>query len=87
MFSTASLTGIALLYMALLFALAIFVERKVRKQSGLSFQGPIYALSLAVFFTSWSFYGSVGFALENGLQFFAIYIGAILGLFFWCQSD
>ena len=86
MFSTASLTGIALLYMALLFALAIFVERKVRKQSGLGFQGPIYALSLAVFFTSWTFYGSVGFALENGLQFFAIYIGAILGLLFGAKA-
>jgi len=37
-----------------------------------------YALSLGVYATSWSFYGSVGFAQSNGFNFLAIYIGVTL---------
>ncbi|MEY3037671.1 MAG: hypothetical protein RL143_238 [Pseudomonadota bacterium] len=80
MFSAGSLSAIVIVYMGMLFALAVLVERYARKRSGLRWQGAIYALSLAVFFTSWTFYGSVGFAIANGAQFFAIYIGAIAGL-------
>ena len=36
----------------------------------------VYTLSLGVYATSWSFYGSVGFAQSHGYQFIAIYIGA-----------
>ena len=35
----------------------------------------VYTLSLGVYATSWSFYGSVGFAQSEGYQFIAIYIG------------
>ncbi len=80
MFSAGSLSAIVIVYMGMLFALAVLVERYARKRSGLRWQGAIYALSLAVFFTSWTFYGSVGFAIANGAQFFAIYVGAIVGL-------
>lgn len=80
MFSAGSLSAFVIVYMGMLFALAVLVERYARKRSGLRWQGAIYALSLAVFFTSWTFYGSVGFAIANGAQFFAIYIGAVLGL-------
>ncbi len=80
MFSTLTLSLIILAYMTLLFALAIFVERRSQTRKVLRGQNWVYGLSLAVFFTSWTFYGSVGFAVENGLQFFAIYIGAIIGL-------
>src|SRR5271165_28070 len=38
----------------------------------------VYALSLAVYCTSWTYYGSVGFASTNGLDFLPIYIGPIL---------
>jgi len=38
----------------------------------------VYTLSLGVYATSWSFYGSVGFAQSHGYQFIAIYIGATL---------
>ena len=38
----------------------------------------VYSLSLGVYATSWSFYGSVGFAQSHGYQFIAIYIGATL---------
>jgi len=80
MFSTLTLSTITVGYLGALFALAVFVEKRARIRGGFSNSPWVYALSLAVFFTSWTFYGSVGFAINNGLQFFAIYIGAILGL-------
>lgn len=80
MFSTLTLSIITLSYLALLFGLAIYVEKRARVRGGFTNSPWVYALSLAVFFTSWTFYGSVGFAINNGLQFFAIYVGAIAGL-------
>lgn len=79
MFSTLSLSITLLIYMGILFGLAIIVERRARTRT-LRGQAWIYALSFAVFFTSWTFYGSVGYAIEYGLQFAAIYIGALIGL-------
>ncbi|WP_336368488.1 hybrid sensor histidine kinase/response regulator [Marinobacter sp. C2H3] len=38
----------------------------------------IYALSLAVYFTSWTFYGAVGRATQEGLGFLPIYLGPLL---------
>src|ERR1700733_8383494 len=38
----------------------------------------IYALSLAVYCTTWTYYGSVGLASAHGLDFLPIYIGPIL---------
>ena len=38
----------------------------------------VYALSLAVYCTSWTYYGSVGVASERGLDFLPIYIGPVL---------
>ncbi len=38
----------------------------------------VYALSLAVYCTSWTYYGSVGLASGHGLDFLPIYIGPIL---------
>ncbi len=37
-----------------------------------------YALSLGVYATTWSFYGSVGFAQSNGYNFLSIYLGVTL---------
>ncbi|MCB1451178.1 MAG: hybrid sensor histidine kinase/response regulator, partial [Nitratireductor sp.] len=38
----------------------------------------IYAFSLAIYCTTWTFFGSVGMAAANGLSFLAIYVGPIL---------
>lgn len=80
MFTTLTLSAITIGYLGLLFILAVVVEKRARTRGGIANKSWVYALSLAVFFTSWTFYGSVGFAINNGLQFFAIYVGAILGL-------
>lgn len=80
MFSPISVLLAVLSYMALIFALAQWVENRISVGRS-RFNSPwVYALSQAVFFTSWTFFGSVGFAVEYGLQFFGIYIGAMLGM-------
>jgi Na+/proline symporter/signal transduction histidine kinase len=38
----------------------------------------IYPLSLAIYCTSWTFFGSVGFATRTSVDFLAIYIGPVL---------
>ena len=43
-----------------------------------SASGVPYSLSLAVYATSWTYYGSVGGAVTNGLEYLAVYIGPAL---------
>ena len=38
----------------------------------------IYPLSLAIYCTSWTFFGSVGLASRTGFDFLTIYVGPIL---------
>ena len=66
---------IASAYFIALFGLAVVMER--RAISG-RFGGLLYALSLAVYCTSWTFYGSVGRAATSGIDFLAIYVGPVL---------
>jgi Na+/proline symporter/signal transduction histidine kinase len=65
-------------YVSLLFVIAYYGDK--RADAGLSIiSNPyIYALSLAVYCTAWTFYGSVGFATQSGLSFLTIYIGPTL---------
>ena len=62
---------LALAYVSGLFALAWYADRTVRSRKGTGGRPLIYALSLAVYCTSWTFFGSVGFAASNGYAFFA----------------
>ncbi|MGB7076854.1 MAG: PAS-domain containing protein, partial [Xanthobacteraceae bacterium] len=74
---------IALAYLGLLFAVASYGDR-VRIARGAASRLLIYPLSLAIYCTSWTFFGSVGVASHSGLDFLAIYIGplAMVGLGF-----
>jgi hypothetical protein len=57
-------------YMALLFVVALSVERQIRvKGKSLANNPIVYSLSLAVYCTSWTFYGSVGKAVTSGPLF------------------
>jgi Na+/proline symporter/nitrogen-specific signal transduction histidine kinase len=68
-------------YLGLLFAVARFGD--ARADAGKSIiSANVYALSLAVYCTSWTFYGSVGRATSGGLSFLTIYIGPTLMLLF-----
>ncbi|MCX7339685.1 MAG: hybrid sensor histidine kinase/response regulator [Hyphomicrobiales bacterium] len=68
----------ALVYLFILFAVAHAADGAGRKIMRGPARTTIYALALAVYCTSWTFYGSVGFANRAGLDFLAIYVGPIL---------
>ncbi|MBP6430284.1 MAG: hypothetical protein KA319_00780 [Ferruginibacter sp.] len=65
----------ALTYLILLFGVAYYAEVKLKKGKSIINNGYIYALSLAVYCTAWTYYGSVGRASTNGIEFMAIYLG------------
>jgi Na+/proline symporter/signal transduction histidine kinase len=69
---------VALAYVTLLFAIASIGDRRSARQGATRTRPYIYALSLAIYCTSWTFFGSVGLATERGLEFLAIYIGPVL---------
>jgi len=72
------------LYMALLFVIALFVERQaLARGKNLASHPVVYALSLAVYCTTWTYYGSVGKAATSGPLFLTIYLGPTLAIILW----
>ncbi len=65
------------LYLALMFVIAHRVDSRDQGQFS-RFRPLIYTLSLAVYCTSWTFYGAVGTAANAGWSFFTIYLGPII---------
>ena len=70
-----SVVALALGYVSILFALAWYADRAVPLTQGGSGRPLIYALSLAVYCTSWTFFGSVGLAASTGYDFIPVYLG------------
>ena len=70
-------------YVGLLFAIAAYGDKRADQGRSLIANPYIYALSLAVYCTSWTFYGSVGRAATGGMGFLAIYIGPTLMAALW----
>ncbi|MDJ1157974.1 PAS domain-containing hybrid sensor histidine kinase/response regulator [Chelatococcus sp. SYSU_G07232] len=68
----------ALVYLCGLFAVAHLGDTSGRRWVNGRPRATIYALALAVYCTSWTFFGSVGLAGRSGLDFLTIYIGPIL---------
>jgi PAS domain S-box-containing protein len=83
MFNAWGLLFVIALYLGLLFLVAYYAER--RQQAGRSVVANpyVYSLSLAVYCTSWTFYGSVGKAATSGLSFLTIYLGPTLMAALW----
>ena len=66
-------------YLLLLFAVASYGDRRSRTPTLPEAGRPVvYALSLAIYCTSWTYFGGVGLASQKGLEFTGIYIGPIL---------
>ncbi len=67
-------------YLLLLFAVASYGDRRRAGRFGVPKRGRpvVYALSLAIYCTSWTYFGGVGLAAQRGLEFAGIYIGPIL---------
>jgi Na+/proline symporter/signal transduction histidine kinase len=91
MVSPSNLLSLALLYICILFAVAWYADRSADRESGGRlptrnplWRGTVYALSLAVYCSSWTFYGAVGSATESAWSHAPIYLGPILlFLFGW----
>lgn len=70
--------GIALAYIGFLFAVASFGDRSRARWGERASRPLIYPLSLAVYCTSWTFFGSVGLSSRQGFDFLTIYLGPVL---------
>jgi Na+/proline symporter/nitrogen-specific signal transduction histidine kinase len=65
-------------YIGLLFAIAYYGDKRADQGRSLIDSSAVYALSIAVYCTSWTFYGSVGRAAQSGIAFLPIYLGPTL---------
>ncbi len=74
---------VALAYLGALFALAYHADQRADRGRSLIANPYIYALSLGVYATAWTFYGSVGRAAANGVGFLPIYLGPTLMMALW----
>ncbi|MFT5390481.1 MAG: Na+/proline symporter/nitrogen-specific signal transduction histidine kinase [Gammaproteobacteria bacterium] len=84
MLSADLLLVVCLAYVALLFGIAFFVDRWARQgRAGWLHSPVIFTLSISVYCTSWTFYGAVGSAARNGLEFITIYLGPTLVFVGW----
>jgi Na+/proline symporter/nitrogen-specific signal transduction histidine kinase len=72
------LIAVSLLYLGLLFAVAWWGDRRADQGRSLIANPTIYALSMAVYCTTWTFYGSVGRAAVSGIGFLPVYLGPTL---------
>lgn len=73
----------SILYLGLLFAIAHYVDTRSNLKNALTRNPYVYTLSIAVFCTSWTYYGSVGRAATSGLDFLPIYLGPTLVFVLW----
>lgn len=72
--------AVAVAYIGFLFAVASYGDKLALKRPPGHGRPFIYALSLGVYCTSWTFFGSVGLAAKTGYDFLPIYLGPILTL-------
>lgn len=71
-------------YLGILFAIAYWGDKRADQGRSIIANPIIYALSMAVYATSWTFYGSVGRAAVNGVGFLPIYLGpTLMAALFW----
>ncbi len=70
-------------YIGFLFAIAWYADKRADQGRSLIATPYIYALSLGVYATAWTFYGSVGRAASDGVGFLPIYLGPTLMMILW----
>jgi len=69
-------------YVLLLFTIAYWGDKADPKRFSGNARATIYGLTLAVYCTSWTFYGAVGSAAQNGWGYIPIYLGPMAVIFF-----
>ena len=74
---------VSLSYLGTLFAIAYYADWRSDRGRSVISNPYIYTLSIAVYCTAWTFYGSVGRAAETGIGFLPIYLGPTLMAALW----
>lgn len=69
---------VSLIYLLVLFVIAIYGNKKAKTGNSIVNNPLVYSLSLTVYCTVWTFYGSVGRASDQGLAFIPVYLGPTL---------
>ena len=72
--------GASFAYVLLLFAVAAYGDARARQGRSVIGNAWVYALSMAVYCTAWTYFGSVGRAASAGVWFLPIYLGPTLGM-------
>ena len=80
MISAALLIGVSFAYLLLLFAVASHGDRRARQGRSVIGNAWVYALSMAVYCSAWTYFGSVGRAAAAGVWFLPIYLGPMLAM-------
>lgn len=75
--------GVSLGYLLILFGIAYWGDRRADQGRSVINNPYVYALSIAVYCTSWTFYGSVGLAAQGGIHYLPIYLGPTLMAAVW----
>jgi len=84
MLSFDGLVAVCVIYVALLFGIAFLAEKRAAEGKARWLNSPVtYTLSLSIYTTAWTFYGAVGSAVRNGLEFLTIYLGPTLVFIGW----
>jgi Na+/proline symporter/signal transduction histidine kinase len=79
--SNYALISIIICYLAILFYIAFLAEKNSKSKW---VNNPfIYTLSLAVYCSAWTYYGSVGIAANSGISFLPIYLGPVIAVPLW----
>lgn len=74
---------VALAYLGVLFGIAYFGDKRADAHRSIISNPYIFTLSIAVYCTAWTFYGSVGRAANSGVGFLPIYLGPTLMAALW----
>lgn len=69
---------VSVAYVGLLFGVAYFGDQRPLYPNRRWLRPIVYSLALAVYCSSWTFYGAVGSAISTGWGYFTIYFGPIL---------
>ena len=78
MISPALVLAASFAYLLLLFAVASFADARARAGRSVIGNAWVYTLSMGVYCTAWTYFGSVGRAASSGLWFLPIYLGPTL---------
>ncbi len=78
--SVALVLAASFAYLLLLFAVAHAADRRAREGRSVIGNAWVYTLSMGVYCTAWTYFGSIGRAASSGLWFLPIYLGPTLGM-------